>query len=88
MPRGWKPRPTEKERLEEIGEETKKIIKTAMAAQGIEYDMDLAAMIGANRGTLYAKFKNATWTQKDLCKIIAALKIPASEAVKMLGVKL
>ena len=87
MPRGWTPKLTEEERLASIGAETSKLIKIFMIERDIRYDMDLADKVGINRGTFSAKMKNGTWTQKDLCKIVAVLKIPAGDAVKMLGVK-
>lgn len=87
MPRGWRPPQTEAERLDNIAAETTKIIKIAMVEQGVEYDQDLAGMIGMNRATLAAKFKSGSWTQRDLCKVISVLKIRPESAVKMLGVK-
>ena len=87
MPRGWIPKQTEAERLSAIANETQTIIRVCMAERGIKYDQDLAALIGLSPKTLSIKFKKGTWTQKDLCKVIAALKIPAENAVKMLGVK-
>lgn len=88
MPRGWRPKPTEKERLDAVAAETETIIRTAMAQQGIRHMQDLAALIGMKRSTLYQKIERKYWTQRDLCSIITALKIPASDAVKMLGVKM
>lgn len=87
MPRGWRPKQTEEERLAAVMADTATIIRTAMAQQDIRHMQDLAALIGMKRETLYKKFERNYWTQKDLCKIIAALKIPAGDAVKMLGVK-
>ena len=87
MARGFRPKPTEAERLAEIAAETVKIIRVFKAERGIEHDKDIAALIGMDPHTLSAKFKNGTWTQKDLCKVISVLKIPAESAVKMLGVK-
>lgn len=88
MPRGWRPKQTEEERLAAIAEETAKIIKKAMVDCDIAYDKDLAALIGVQQKTLSAKFKNGTWTQENLCRIIAVLKIQPENAVRMLGVKL
>lgn len=88
MPRGWKPKLTEAERLESVGTETNKIIRIFMIERDIKYDIQLADMVGINRGTFSAKMKNGTWTQRDLCKIVAALKIPACDAAKMLGVRM
>lgn len=87
MPKGWTPRPTEEERLAMIAAETTKIIKIAMIERNVEYDQDLADMIGMQRGTLSAKMKRGTWTQRDLCKIVAALKISGNDAARMLGTK-
>ena len=87
MPRGWRPKQTEEERICAVAADTEVIIRTAMAQQGVRHTQDLAAMIGMKRCTLYKKFESKHWTQHDLCRIVAALKIPASDAVKMLGVK-
>lgn len=88
MPRVKLQKPTEAERLNAIAEETGKVIRMAMVRQGIPYVIDLADMIGMANATLGAKFKNGSWTQKDLCKLVSVLHIPPEEAVKMLGVRL
>ena len=87
MARGFRPKPTEAERLAQIAADTSKVIRIFMIERGIEYDKDLAVLLGMYPKTLSAKFKSGSWTQKDLCKAISVLKIPAESAVKMLGVK-
>ena len=86
MARGFRPKPTEAERLAEITTETAKIIRIFMIERGVKYDQDLAVLLDMQPKTLSTKFKNGTWTQKELCKAIRVLKIPAESAVKMLGV--
>lgn len=88
MPRGWKPKPTEAERMQGIADETARIIRANSALCGIRHDQDVAAGIGVSRSTFASKMKSGTFTQKDLIKIIAFLKIPATDAAKMLGVSL
>ncbi len=86
MPRVKLQRPTEAQRLESIAAETSKVIRLAMVRQDIPYVIDLAGMVGMANATLAAKLKTGSWTQKDLCKLIAVLRIPPEEALKMLGV--
>ena len=84
--RGWRPPPTEAERLAAVERETTRIIKTAMILNDIKYDIELADKVGICRATLSAKFRRGAWTQEDLCKIVAALKIPADDAMRMIGI--
>lgn len=88
MPRVKLQKPTEEERILSIADETRKIIRQAMIERGVEYMIDLAALIGMGNGTLSAKLKTGSWTQKDLCKLVSALHIPPEEAVRMIGGRL
>lgn len=85
MPRGWKPKPTEEEKLEAAKKNISDIIDHAMIDQGIRYDKDLAEMIGISRGTFSAKKRDGTWTFKELYKLRAVLKLSQETAAKMLG---
>ena len=85
MPRGWKPKPTEEEKLEAAKKNVADIIDHAMIDQGIRYDKDLAEMIGLSRGTFAAKKKSGAWNFEELYKLRAALKLSAETAAKMLG---
>ena len=85
MPRGWKPKPTEEEKLEAAKKNISDIIDHTMIDQGIRYDKDLAEMIGISRGTFSAKKRDGTWTFKELYKLRAALKLSTETAAKMLG---
>ena len=85
MPRGWKPKPTEEEKLEAAKKNISDIIDHAMIDQGIRYDKDLAEMIGISRGTFSAKKRDGTWTFKELYKLRAVLKLSPETAAKMLG---
>lgn len=88
MPRVKLQRNAEADRLRALHAETDRVIKKAMAMQGVRFVIELADMTGIGRATLASKFKNGSWTQKDLCKLVAVLDIPPEEAVKMLGVRL
>lgn len=88
MPRVKMQRPTEAERLESIAAETSRIVRLAMVRQDIPYVIDLAGMLGMANATLGAKLKNGSWTQKDLCRLVSALKIPPEQAVRMLGLQI
>ena len=85
MPRGWRPKPTEAEKLDAAKKNISDIIDHAMIDQGIRYDKDLAEMIGISRGTFSAKKRDGTWTFKELYKLRAALKLSTETAAKMLG---
>lgn len=85
MPRGWRPKPTEAEKLEAAKKNVADIIDHAKIDQGIQHDKDLAEMIGLSRGTFSAKKKNGTWTFKELYKLRAVLKLSPETAAKMLG---
>lgn len=88
MPRAKLQRPTEEERLAAIAKETSKIIRAAMVRWEIYHIVDLAALVNMDYRTLSYKFKNGSWTQKDLCRMDSVLKFSSEEAVKMLGVRL
>lgn len=88
MPRGWKPKQTEAERICSVQEETRNIIEHAMIDRGVKHKKDLAELIDMVPQTLSAKFKSGSWSQQDLCRIISALKIAPENAVRMLGVRL
>ncbi len=87
MPRVKLQKPTEAERLASIAVDTRKIIRQAMILRDVPYIIDLAALIGMGNSTLSLKLKTGSWTQKDLCKLVTALRIPPEEAVRMLGVR-
>lgn len=88
MPRGWRPKQTEEERMCSVQEETRNIIEHAMIDRGIKHRKDLAGLIDMVPQTLSAKFKSGSWSQQDLCRIVSALKIDPERAVRMLGVRL
>lgn len=88
MPRVKLKKPSEEERLNSIAEETRLIVRHAMVRRDIPYLVDLADMIGMANATLSAKLKTGSWTQKDLCKLVSALRIPPEDAARMLGVRL
>jgi len=88
MPRVKLQKPTEAERLASIAADTQKVIRRAMIERDVPYMIDLAALIGMRNQTLSLKLKTGSWTQKDLCRLVAALHIPPEEAVRMLGVRL
>lgn len=85
MPKVKLVKPTEAERLTAVSKETAKLIRQYMIEREIKYDMEMADMIEMNRGTFSSKMKEGTWTQRDLCRIVKALRIPADEALRMLG---
>ena len=85
MPRGWRPKPTEKEKLEAAKKNVADIIDHAKIDHGIKYDKDVAEMMGLSRGTFAAKKWNGTWTFEELYKLRAALKLSAETAAKMIG---
>ena len=85
MPRGWKPKPTEAEKLEAAKKNVADIIDHAKIDQGIKFDKDVAEMIGLSRGTFAAKKKSGTWSFEDLYRLRSALKLSAETAAKMLG---
>ena len=85
MPRGWRPKPTEAEKLEAAKKNVADIIEHAKIDQGIRYDKDVAEMIGLSRATFAAKKKSGTWTFEDLYKLRVALKLSAEATAKMIG---
>lgn len=85
MPRGWRPKPTEEEKLEAAKKNISDIIDHAKIDQGIRFDKDVAMMIGLSRGTFSAKKRYGTWSFEDLFKLRAALKLSAETAARMLG---
>ena len=85
MPRGWRPKPTEAEKLEAAKKNVADIIDHAKIDQGIRYDKDVAEMIGLSRATFAAKKKSGTWTFEDLYKLRVALKLSAEATAKMIG---
>ena len=85
MPRGWRPKPTEEEKLEAAKKNISDIIDHAKIDQGIKFDKDLAMMIGLSRGTFASKKKSGTWTFEDLYKLRAVLKLSPETAAKMIG---
>ena len=85
MPRGWRPKPTEAEKLEAAKKNIADIIEHAKIDQGIRYDKDVAEMIGLSRATFAAKKKSGTWTFEDLYKLRVALKLSAEATAKMIG---
>ena len=85
MPRGWRPKPTEEEKLEAAKKNISDIIDHAKIDQGIKFDKDVAEMIGLSRATFAAKKKSGTWTFKDLYNLRVALKLSPETAAKMLG---
>ena len=85
MPRGWRPKPTEAEKLEAAKKNVADIIDHAKIEQGIKYDKDVAEMIGLSRGTFSAKKRCGTWTFEDLYKLRVALKLSAEATAKMIG---
>lgn len=87
MPRGWRPPPTEAERIKAVEMETSKTIKKYMIERDIKTALDLSSMVNMGYTTLIVKMNHGNWTQKDLFKIIEALKIPPDDAVVLLGLK-
>ena len=85
MPRGWRPKPTEADKLEAAKKNIADIIEHAKIDQGIRYDKDVAEMIGLSRATFAAKKKSGTWTFEDLYKLRVALKLSAEATAKMIG---
>ena len=85
MPRGWRPKPTEEEKLDAAKKNISDIIDHAKIDQGIKFDKDLAEMIGLSRGTFAAKKKSGTRSVEDLYRLRAALKLSAETAAKLLG---
>lgn len=85
MPRGWRPKPTEEEKMEAAKKSVADIIDHAKIDQGIRYDKDVAEMIGLSRGTFAAKKKSGTWSFEDLYRLRAVLKLSPETAAKMLG---
>lgn len=85
MPRGWKPKPTEAEKLEAAKKNIADIIDHAKIDHGIKYDKDVAEMIGISRGTFSAKKRDGTWTFEELYKLRAALKLSPETVARMLG---
>ena len=85
MPRGWRPKPTEAEKLEAAKKNVADIIDHAKIDQGIKFDKDVATMIGLSRGTFSAKKRCGTWSFEDLYRLRAALKLSTETAAKMLG---
>ena len=85
MPRGWRPKPTEAEKLEAAKKNVADIIDHAKIDQGIKFDKDVATMIGLSRGTFSAKKRCGTWSFEDLYMLRSALKLSAETAAKMLG---
>lgn len=85
MPRGWRPKPTEAEKLEAAKKNIADIIDHAKIDQGIKFDKDVAEMIGISRGTFSAKKRDGTWSFEDLYRLRAVLKLSPETAAKMLG---
>lgn len=85
MPRGWRPKLTEAEKLAAAKKNVADIIDHAKIDQGIKCDKDLAEMIGLSRGTFSAKKRNGSWTFEDLYRLREALKLSAETAAKMIG---
>ena len=85
MPRGWRPKPTEEEKLEAAKKNISDIIDHAKIDQGIKFDKDVAEMIGLSRGTFSAKKRDGTWSFEELYKLRAVLKLSPETAAKMLG---
>ena len=87
MPKTKLGRDPAEHRRQELARTTEKIIRHAMAERDIKYFQDVANMIGVSKGTFTKKIKSGYWTQMDLLLIVSVLKIPAREAIKLLGVK-
>ena len=85
MPRGWRPKPTEEEKLEAAKKNVADIIDHAKVDQGIKFDKDVAEMIGLSRATFAAKKKSGAWNFEDLYRLRVALKLSPETAAKMLG---
>ena len=85
MPRGWRPKPTEEEKLEAAKKNIADIIDHAKIDQGIKFDKDVAEMIGLSRATFAAKKKSGAWNFEDLYRLRVALKLSQETAAKMLG---
>ena len=85
MPRGWRPKPTEAEKLEAAKKNVADIIDHAKIDQGIKFDKDVAEMIGISRGTFSAKKRDGTWSFEELYKLRAVLKLSPETAANMLG---
>ena len=86
MARGWKPKPTDEERLQNIAAERAHIIRSYMGLRGVRYDFEAAAGIKMSRATFSSKMKSGKFSADELVKIVWLLKIPAEDAAKMLGV--
>lgn len=85
MPRGWRPKPTDEEKLEAAKKNVADIIDHAKIDQGIKFDKDVAEMIGLTRGTFSSKKRDGTWSFEELYKLRAVLKLSPETAAKMLG---
>ena len=85
MPRGWRPKPTEEEKLDAAKKSIADIIDHAKIDQGIKFDKDVAEMIGLSRATFAAKKKSGAWNFEDLYRLRVALKLSPETAAKMLG---
>ena len=85
MPRGWRPKPTEEEKLDAAKKNVADIIDHAKIDQGIKFDKDVAEMIGLSRATFAAKKKSGAWNFEDLYRLRVALKLSPETAAKMLG---
>ena len=72
---------------ERLADTTAKIIKKAMIERNMRYGKDVADLVKMNRNTFASKMRAGSWSQMDLMLLVSALKIPADDALQLLGVR-
>lgn len=72
---------------ERLADTTAKIIRKAMIDRNMRYGKDVADLVKMNRNTFAYKMRAGSWSQMDLMLLVAALKIPADDALQLLGVR-
>lgn len=78
---------TEKQRKADLTRSSAAVIRSAMAEQGIESLCKGAEVVGIPRNTFYGRMKRGGWTQAELVGIVETLHMSATQAVRLLGVK-
>ena len=72
---------------ERLADTTAKIIRKAMIDRNMRYGKDVAELVKMNRNTFSYKMRSGSWSQMDLMLLVSALKIPADDALQLLGVR-
>lgn len=67
--------------------ELNRVIKMAMAANDIDSDAMLAAMIGMSTQAFSRRKLQGNWKYEELCRLVRALKLDVSQVARMMGVK-